>query len=237
MSWIHIGMHVWIHIELILICPMVKRKGKESTFTHCHHIGRGKEGIRVRVRVVVKGRVVPGERGSIIMIVIIVDVGVSVVVGVGIIVVVVGSVHHGDNGTHNIIYLKKKERKKVIEVLCETNCVGSYRIFCHDINVSVFEPNNGMGCGIPSRKTAIYWLRLHQLRIISHFSHDLPNGSRKQSPNNKRNTTDLPTQSIRDSYILYKFSPSKAQSLKIVRRKIMNHVPWCNCCSNDGDGD
>jgi hypothetical protein len=58
MSWMHVGMHV----ELILICPVVKREGKESTFAHQHHVGRGNEGIRVGVGVVVVvgGRVVPG---------------------------------------------------------------------------------------------------------------------------------------------------------------------------------
>jgi hypothetical protein len=62
MSWMHVWIHIRMRVELILmlmlICPVVKGKGKESTFAH--HVGRGNEGsIRVRVRVV-GGRVVPG---------------------------------------------------------------------------------------------------------------------------------------------------------------------------------
>lgn len=50
-------MHVWIHVELILICPVVKRERKESTFAHEHHVGSRGEGVRVRVGI---SRVVPG---------------------------------------------------------------------------------------------------------------------------------------------------------------------------------
>jgi hypothetical protein len=68
MSWIHIGMHVWIHmIELILICSAVKGERKESTFAYQHHVGMDRSGresmsirVRVGVRVVVEGRIVPG---------------------------------------------------------------------------------------------------------------------------------------------------------------------------------
>jgi hypothetical protein len=118
---------------------------------------------------------------------------------------------------HIIIYLKKK--KKEIEVFCVRQIVlywfVSYLLSRHQCLCLRTEPWHGMWDPIHLYR---YWLSYDYITFGQSltFSHDLPNGSR--GPTNKRNTTDLPTRSIRDSFIQYTNSVFVKHKLATIAR-------------------